>query len=237
MILRFFAQTHRGLKRPTNQDRYLAQELPSGRVLAAVADGMGGMAGGEVAASMAVDLLAEAMDPLPDGHAELGAAFAAICRRVYARAQAESELEGMGTTLTAILAGPDRVDWAHVGDSRLYRWNGSSLAQVTRDNTAAAFMLEEGMIASEEAANHPARHMLFDCVGCGDCEPHTGSFQPELGELLLLTSDGLHDKVASADMEKVLGSGRDLEELVQELVELALAAGGSDNITAVLVRA
>ncbi|MFH2126707.1 MAG: protein phosphatase 2C domain-containing protein [Pseudomonadota bacterium] len=235
--MRFFAQTHRGLKRPTNQDRYLVRELPDGRVLAAVADGMGGTAGGEVAASMAVDLLGEATNPPPDGPAALGAVFTSICRRVYAKAQAELELEGMGTTLTAVLAGPEVVDWAHVGDSRLYRWRGGRLIQLTSDDTAAAFMAEEGMIGSEEAAVHPARHVLFDCVGCGDCEPHTGSFRPEPGELLLLTSDGLHDKVAHGEMESVLASGWELDEMVHELVKLALVAGGSDNITAVLIRA
>ncbi|MCF8042380.1 MAG: protein phosphatase 2C domain-containing protein [Desulfarculaceae bacterium] len=234
--MRFFAQTHRGLKRPTNQDRYLARELPDGRVLAAVADGMGGMAGGEVAASMAVDLLGETMDPSPDSHVGLGEVFMSICRRVYAKAQAETELEGMGTTLTAVLASPERVDWAHVGDSRLYRWRGGSLIQLTSDDTAAAFMAEEGMIDSEEAAVHPARHVLFDCVGCGDCDPHTGNFRPEPGELLLLTSDGLHDKVSRAAIAEVLASGGDMDELVHALVELALATGGSDNITAVLVR-
>ena len=233
--MRFFAQTHQGLKRPTNQDRYLVRELPDGQVLAAVADGMGGMAGGEVAASMAVDLLAGAVGNPPGNHRVLGELFASICRRIYARAQAEPALEGMGTTLTAALAGPGRVDWAHVGDSRLYRWHSGRLTQITRDDTAVAFMVEEGMIGGEEAARHPARHMLFDCVGCGDCDPHTGSFQPEPGEFLLLTSDGLHDKVAPNEMERVLASVNDLDEIVPELVERALAAGGGDNITAVLV--
>ncbi|MCB2190659.1 MAG: protein phosphatase 2C domain-containing protein [Deltaproteobacteria bacterium] len=233
--MRFFAQTHQGLKRPTNQDRYLLRELPDGRILAAVADGMGGMAGGEVAAQMAIDLLAEAMDPPPGEHRVMGEIFAAICHRVYERAQSEPELEGMGTTLTAVLSDAERVDWAHVGDSRLYRWSGNRLTQITRDDTAAAFMVEEGMIDSEEANRHPARHMLFDCVGCGDCEPDTGSFGPEPGELLLLTSDGLHEKVVQGDLEKAMASAKDLPAVAHELVGLALDAGGSDNITVVLV--
>lgn len=231
--MRFFAQTHQGLKRPTNQDRHLLLELPGGRVLAAVADGMGGIAGGEVAAQMAVDLLAGAMDPPPQDHHALGELFASICRRVYQKAQSMPELEGMGTTLTAVLASPDRVDWAHVGDSRLYRWHRDRLTQVTRDDTAAAFMVEEGIIGAEEAGSHPSRHMLFDCVGCGDCTPETGWFPPEAGELLLLTSDGLHDKVAPGEMERVLASGKGLRGLLHDLVDLALAAGGGDNITVV----
>lgn len=234
--MRFFAQTHQGLKRPSNQDRYLLQELPDGRILAAVADGMGGTAGGEVAAQMAVDLLAEAMDSPPGDHQALGEVFAAICRRVYTKAQAEQKLEGMGTTLTAVLADSQSVDWAHVGDSRLYRWYGKSLTQVTRDDTAAAFMVEEGMIEVEEANRHPARHMLFDCVGCGECSPQTGSFRPELDESLLLTSDGLHDKVAQGAVEKAMANAKDLPALAHELVGLALDEGGNDNITVVLVQ-
>ena len=231
--MQLFAQTHQGLKRPSNQDRHLLLELPGGRALPAVADGMGGMAGGEVAAQMAVDLLAQSMDPPPQDHPALGELFARICRQVHQRAQADPELEGMGTTLTAVLAGPRRVDWAHVGDSRLYRWRRKRLEQVTRDHTAAAFMVEEGMIKAEDAAGHPARHMLFDCVGCGDCTPDTGWFQPGPGELLLLTSDGLHGKAAPGDMERVLASGESLPQRLQGLVELALAAGGGDNITVV----
>jgi len=234
--LRFFAQTHQGLKRPSNQDRYLLQELPDGRILAAVADGMGGTAGGEVAAQMAVDLLAEAMDSPPGDHQALGELFVSICRRVYEKAQDTPELEGMGTTVTAVLADSQSVDWAHVGDSRLYRWNGISLIQVTRDDTAAAFMVEEGMIEVEEANRHPARHMLFDCVGCGECSPQTGSFRPELDESLLLTSDGLHDKVAQGAVEKAMANTKDLPALAHELVGLALDEGGNDNITVVLVQ-
>jgi protein phosphatase len=231
--LQFLAQTHQGLKRPSNQDRCLLLELTDGRVLGAVADGMGGMAGGEVAAQMAVDLLAQSMNPPPGDHQALGELFSRICQQVREKALAQPELEGMGTTLTAVLAGPQRVDWAHVGDSRLYRWRQKHLEQITRDHTAAAFMVEEGMIGAEEASSHPARHILFDCVGCGDCAPDTGWFQAGPGELLLLTSDGLHDKVTPAEIGRVLASDKDLPERMEDLVELALAAGGSDNITVV----
>ena len=227
------ALTHRGLKRPSNQDRYLLLDLPEGRVLAAVADGMGGMAGGEVAAQMAVDRLVQSLPPVPRDHLALGALFARICNQVYQRARVQPELEGMGTTLTAALVGPRRVDWAHVGDSRLYRWQGGRLEQVTRDHTATAFMVEEGMLSREEARRHPARHLLFDCLGCGDCTPDSGWFRPGPGELLLLTTDGLHDKVPSVEMRRVLVSGQDLSDRLNQLLALALEAGGSDNITVV----
>jgi len=234
--LHFFAQTHQGLKRPSNQDRYLLRELPDGRILAAVADGMGGIAGGEVAASMAVDLLAEVIDPSPEDHGALGELFASICRRVYAKAQAESDLKGMGTTLTAVLASPARVDWAHVGDSRLHRWRSGRLEQVTTDHTAAGFMAEEGLISEREAGSHPARHLLMDCIGCGDCDPDTGWFQPQDGELVLITTDGLHDKVRADDLARVLASSGSLPDKLQEMLDLALAAGGSDNITVAAIQ-
>ncbi len=227
------ALSQRGRKRSSNQDRYLLMDLPGGRLLAAVADGMGGMAGGAVAAQMAVDLLARAALPPPGDHRALGRIFARICRQVYRLSRERPELEGMGTTFTAVLAGPRRVDWAHVGDSRLYRWQGGHLEQVTCDHSAAAFMVEEGMLSREEARRHPARHLLFDCLGCGDCTPDTGWFRPGPKELLLLTSDGLHGRVESERMARVLGSGRELAPRLQRLVQLALEAGSSDDITVV----
>ncbi len=227
------ALTQRGRKRPSNQDRYLLRDLPGGRVLAAVADGMGGMAGGDVAAQMAVDLLARAAQPPPGDHRELGALFGHICRQVYRKSRRRPELEGMGTTFTAVLAGPRRVDWAHVGDSRLYHWQGGRLQQVTCDHSAAAFMVEEGMLSREEARRHPARHLLFDCLGCGDCTPDSGWFRPGPGALLLLTSDGLHDRLHPGQMERVLTSEKRLARCLGRLVELALEAGSSDDITVV----
>jgi len=231
--LQHFALTHQGLKRPSNQDRHLLLDLPDGRVLAAVADGMGGVVGGEVAAQMAVDLLGRSMDQPPQDHRALGKLFTAICRRVHEKGLSRPELEGMGTTLTAVVASAGRVDWAHVGDSRLYRWHNGRLAQVTRDHTAAAFMAEEGMISTDEAGSHPARHVLFDCVGCGECDPDTGWFHPEPEEAPLLTSDGLHDKVTPLNINRVLASRKGLPECLVELLDLALKTGGSDNITVV----
>lgn len=229
--MRHFALTHQGLKRPSNQDRYLLLDLPGGRVLAAVADGMGGASGGEIAAQMAVDLLAKNVKRPTLKHHELREVFSAICLAVYEEGRAKPELEGMGTTLTAVLASPSRVDWAHVGDSRLHRWRSGRLEQVTTDHTAAGFMAEEGLISSQEAGSHPARHMLMDCIGCGDCDPDTGWFQPEDGELLLITTDGLHDKVSADDLSPVLASAGNLPDKLQAMLDMALAAGGSDNIT------
>ena len=231
--MEYLALTQRGRRRSSNQDRHLVLELPGGRVLAAVADGMGGMAGGEVAAQMAVDLLARAAQSAPRDHRALAGVFARICRQVHQRAQAEPGLEGMGTTLTAVLADPARVDWAHVGDSRLYRWGRAGLEQVTCDHSAAAFMVEEGMLSPEQARRHPARHLLFDCLGCGDCEPDSGWFRPGPGELLLLTSDGLHGRVDPQEMERALAREGELPRRLQGLLALARQAGGGDDITLV----
>lgn len=230
------SRTHIGLQRPDNQDRHLVLDLQDGRLLAAVADGMGGQAGGGTAAQMAVDHLAAAMGRAKSDHLYLAEVFRRACLHIAERGKAEPELEGMGTTLTAALVGDGRVEWAHVGDSRLHLWRRGRLLVITRDHTAAAFMVEEGMLAAEEAERHPARHMLFDCLGCGECEPDSGIFAAEPGDVLLLTSDGLHGAVAQQEIERVLARESDLGRALAGLVELALKAGGKDNITIVGLR-
>jgi len=227
------ARTHQGFKRRHNEDRHLIQEIGADEVLLAVADGMGGEAAGEVAAQMAVDHLAERTGAVTWDESALVAEFRRVCGDIQARAQAEPAREGMGTTLTAAYIHGDRVAWAHVGDSRLYLWRDGRLDQITRDHTAATVMVEQGTLSQAEAQAHPARNMLFDCVGCGSCSPDSGAFESRPGDLILLTSDGLHDAVPRAVVMDILGRTDELDDRLAALIQAALDAGGRDNITAV----
>ncbi|MBU0515901.1 MAG: protein phosphatase 2C domain-containing protein [Proteobacteria bacterium] len=227
------ARTHQGLRRRHNEDRHLIREIGPGEVLLAVADGMGGEASGEVAAQMAVDHLAGRSAEENWDEAALVAEFRRACGDIHARAQADPAREGMGTTLTAAYVRGNRVVWAHVVDSRLYLWRDGRLDQITRDHTAAAVMVEQGTLSQAEAQAHPARNMLFDCVGCGSCSPDSGAFETRPGDLILLTSDGLHDAVPRDMVTDILRRPSGLGDRLSALIEAALDAGGRDNITAV----
>jgi serine/threonine protein phosphatase PrpC len=228
-----FARTHQGLKRRHNEDRYLIVEPGPGAVLLAVADGMGGEAGGELAAAMAVDHLAAGSWKSGPDPAALAGRFRQACDLIRARALSDPGLTGMGTTLTAIWCAGSRAAWAHVGDSRLYLWRDGKLILVTRDHTAVAAMVEQGTLSPAEAARHPARNVLLDCVGSGGCAPDSGVLDVRDGDLILLTTDGLHDHVPPAKLPEILETDDPLEDKLTALVQAALDAGGPDNITAV----
>jgi len=232
--MKVWALTHTGYRRPQNQDRYLVKDRADGSVLAAVADGMGGQAAGDLAAQIAVNHLAAATEAALGNPAGLAEAFGEACARIYRKAQSEPRLEGMGTTLTAAVVARQSVQWAHVGDSRLYLFTrDGNLDRITTDHTVVSSLVEEGLLSAEEALRHPARHVLLDCLGCGQCQPDAGSFPVQGGDQLLLTTDGLHSQVSQASLARVLSRDGSLQEKVETLLRLALEAGGEDNITVI----
>jgi len=148
----------------------------------------------------------------------------------------EPDLEGMGTTMTAACVRNETVCWAHVGDSRLYLFRGDQLRQITEDDTMAGFLFSEGELTKEEARIHPGNQLVFQCIGgSGEFEADTGSFKVQEGDLLLFSTDGLHDEVPEEEIVSTLRSDKDLEEKMDALLSAALAAGGKDNIAVVVV--
>ena len=139
----------------------------------------------------------------------------------------------MGTTLTVAVVRKEMIHWAHVGDSRLYKFNGDELFQVTEDDTMAGFLLAEGEINKEEARIHSTRNALFQCIGCGYFEAETGTFALKVRDLLLLSTDGLHDQVPEETIVSILGSDDGLKEKLEAPVSAALDVGGRDNMTVV----
>lgn len=234
-VLRSGSATDVGRVRVVNQDIPLVR--PN---LFAVADGMGGHAGGEVAARVAVEALEYAFGRAPtvDG---LRDAFSEANTAIWRESQAKPDLRGMGTTLTAIalvggMDGRDVLALANVGDSRAYVLSGDSLTQVTDDHSLAEERMRHGEMTEAEAAVHPQRHILTRALGVSS-EVETDMWELHLrsGDRVLLCSDGLSNEVGMDEMTDVLVAVRDPEAAAHRLVEVANEHGGSDNITVVVV--
>jgi serine/threonine protein phosphatase PrpC len=228
------AATDAGLVRPSNQD--LALEAGS---LWAVADGMGGHAGGEVAARTAVDALAASFgrDPSPAGLAE---AVRQANRAVWEKGRSDPQLRGMGTTMTAaalVTVGDDqRLALVNVGDSRAYQLRQGQLTQLTVDHSVAQEMLDSGELGEAEAGSSMYRHILTRALGAGpEVEVDEHQVAISAGDRILLCSDGLVNEVSEEEIARVLAEVPDPKQAASRLVALARDNGGSDNITAVVL--
>jgi protein phosphatase len=233
-LLRSASATDTGLVRSVNQD--LALETPT---LFAVADGMGGHAGGEVAARLAVDTLAVAFTRNASG-AGLSEAVREANAAVWDHSVDNPELRGMGTTLTTVALveedGRDILALANVGDSRSYRFHDGVLSQITVDHSLADEMVRAGELSEAEAAVHPHRHILTRALGVTtDVDVDMWRILPHRGDRFLLCSDGLTNELADDQIREVLATVADPQEVADLLVRAAKTHGGSDNITVVVV--
>jgi PPM family protein phosphatase len=232
--LRAGSATDVGRIRQNNEDSLLVSSP-----LFAVADGMGGHAAGEVASSIAVETLAERfhVDHSANGLAD---AVRAANRAVWERAQADSHLRGMGTTITAVALVKDGDDEVlavvNVGDSRAYRLQQGELEQLTEDHSLVEELLRSGRISSEEAQGHPQKHVLTRVLGVEpDVDVDCFRVLPTKGDRFLLASDGLFNEVDDATIASTLRRTAEPDEAARTLVDMAKTAGGSDNITVVVV--
>ncbi len=231
-----YGLSHTGLVRESNEDRFLIRELSETTALLAVADGMGGHCGGEVAAQIVIDTLTES-DLAPPHEAKQ---FSLLLRKanesIHREAARNHALLGMGTTATVALVDDAIVSWAHVGDSRLYHFRAGRLRQVTTDQNIAQVLIERGELTPEQARVSAYRNMLLQCVGGYDCVPASGRFEIARGDLLLLCSDGLYGALPVKRITSLLVAGKSMKKIAVSLVEAALETGGADNITVVLAK-
>jgi serine/threonine protein phosphatase PrpC len=234
-VLRSGSATDVGRVRHSNQDRLL--EEPN---LFAVADGMGGHVGGEVAAQVAVDALrvSFARQATVDGlRRAVGEANAAVWRE----GQEQADLRGMGTTMTAValVAGADGRDviaLANVGDSRAYVFSGGRAVQVTSDHSLAEEKVRQGELTEAEAAVHPHRHILTRALGVSlDVDVDLWELRLHDGDRILLCSDGLTNEVGTEQIAGTLASTAEPVAAARALVEAAVAHGGNDNVTVLVV--
>lgn len=264
------ALSHRGKVRPNNEDHYLVARagrsfetlmtnLPEGelpkKVTEAghgmlVADGMGGMAGGEVASRLAISTFVDIILDVPDWIRRIDDAWSAeamrrvasyyreVDRVVSDHARSNPSLKGMGTTMTLAYNIGEDLFVAHVGDSRAYHFRGGGLRQLTRDQTRAQELADAGLIAPHEVASNRWKHVLTQAVG-----GHEGEIDVEVhhlriadGDTLLLCSDGLTDVVDDAAIAGLLSRGDSADATCRRLLDTALAGGGPDNVTVIVAR-
>jgi len=231
------AITDRGRKRPSNEDAF---GYSVERGVYVVCDGMGGAAAGEIASSLAVDEFMKlltglsAANPLP-ADAEL--AIAQANQAIFTRAERSNKLNGMGTTLVALLTSEPHVWMVNVGDSRGYRMRNGRLEQITLDHSLVEEQVRMGRLERSEALRSPLRNVITRALGTqSSVAPDVFELEAVAGDMFLLCSDGLTRELSDANIESLLGAAGPLEELCTRLVAAANQAGGHDNITCILIR-
>ncbi|HEX2355247.1 MAG TPA: PP2C family serine/threonine-protein phosphatase [Micromonosporaceae bacterium] len=234
LTLRYAARSDRGLIRDGNQDSVYA-----GPRLLAVADGMGGMAAGDVASNIVIAAMAPLDEDVP-GDALVDALRNAVDtanQQLRDTVDANPQLEGMGTTLTATLFSGSKLGMVHVGDSRAYLLREGEFSQITKDDTYVQMLVDEGRISPEEASSHPQRSLLTRALDGRDIDPEYSVRQVLPGDRYLICSDGLSGVVSGDTIAETLRDYVDPQECVERLVQLALRGGGPDNITVIVADA
>ncbi|GMA23749.1 serine/threonine protein phosphatase [Luteimicrobium album] len=234
LALRYAARSDVGLVRADNQDSGYA-----GPDLLAVADGMGGHAGGDIASTLAIRALVplDGHQHVPDGAlGELEHAIESAKQAIVDRSEAEPQLAGMGTTVTAILRAGNQLVMAHLGDSRAYLLRDDELTQVTTDHTFVQHLVDTGRIAPEDAEHHPQRNVVMRVLGDFevDLTPDLSVREARPGDRWLLCSDGLSGFVTPDMIAQILISVVEPGECADTLIQLALRAGSTDNVTAIV---
>ena len=237
------ARTDLGLVRAGNEDSALHHPK-----LIAVADGMGGAVGGEIASKIAIHTLASRIDALTSEEIDddsridiLQSTLTDIEGELAERINSTPELLGMGTTLTALLALEKSVAMLHIGDSRAYRIRGGEITRLSHDHTVVQELIDQGKITPLEAEEHPQRSMLTEALmGKGSKDPNLENFPIQLfpiekGDIYLVASDGLTAVVSEELIAKIV-SASDLEQTANNLIAATRDGGAPDNVTIILAR-
>jgi serine/threonine protein phosphatase PrpC len=230
LALRYAARSDRGLVRGNNQDSVYA-----GPRLLAVADGMGGHAAGDVASKVVIAALEHLDDDAPSGDMLQAMREAVFDGSEHLREviRESPQLEGMGTTLTAVLFAGGRLALCHIGDSRAYLLRDGVLSQITHDDTFVQTLIDDGRITPEEANHHPQRSLLLRALNGQEVDPYLSMREARAGDRYLLCSDGLSGVVSEETLAAAL-EDPDPQATADRLIELALRSGGPDNITVIV---
>lgn len=230
--MKVYAMTDIGKARALNEDScYIPAENER---FCAVADGMGGHNAGEVASATAVEVFSRQMREVEDITPE--AMHAAVVRandEVFRKSQENEAMSGMGTTFSALAMEGTRAEIAHVGDSRIYLVREERIFQVTTDHTLVEIMVQQGLITPQEARVHPKRNLITRALGTeARVEVDVLELDLQPGDVFFLCSDGLSGYVEDEDILRVSAGEGEWEDKLRRLVDMALDAGGYDNITA-----
>ncbi len=239
--------TDMGRRRKNNEDAFVAVPVWGGRhFLLAAIDGVGGYEGGEIASSIAAEVLVESVERSSDRSPleAIKSAMAEAGNAIYSRKSEAPLLAEMGCVATAAIISEEdmTISIAHVGDSRLYSFYDGVLTKLSHDHSVVGMLEDSGSISEEEAFSHPQRNIITRALGNETHQPDDpdfidGSIVPvREGEQFLFCSDGLTDMVMTPDIRKVLAQGLDPDSEVMTLINMANEAGGKDNVTVVIAR-
>ena len=230
LVLRYAARSDRGLVRSNNQDSVYA-----GPRLLALADGMGGHAAGEVASKVVIASLAplDEDEPGDDLLSVLGDATARGNSAIAELVAGDPDLDGMGTTLTAMLFAGSKMGMVHIGDSRAYLLRDGSFTQITRDDSFVNELIEQGKITEDQAETHPQRSLLLKALTGNEIEPSLTVREARAGDRYLICSDGLSGMVSNETLREAMQIPTP-QECADRMIELALKGGGTDNVTVLI---
>ena len=236
MICAYKTETGRRL---SNQD-YFYVPGEGAKPVFIVADGMGGHRAGNVASLLAVEAISEYIESSASGERIqrlMQQSISAANKKIFETGADDECCMGMGTTVVMTYAFPEKFFYAHVGDSRLYYFNGAKLVKLTKDHSFVEELVDSGMISPAQAVRHPQRNILTRAVGTSKyVKADTAVRSWKQGDILLLCSDGLYGSISRSAMEKLLLENADLNTACEKLVQLAYENGSKDNITAMLIK-
>ncbi|MBN1636267.1 MAG: Stp1/IreP family PP2C-type Ser/Thr phosphatase [Deltaproteobacteria bacterium] len=235
----YYGKSDVGLKRSNNEDAYIVEPDLG---FCAVADGMGGAAAGEIASHIftkaAQDVFAETGPYSEERRMDLmQKTFGLANQRILDHIKTNPQHAGMGCTAELLAFSETSFVLGHMGDSRTYRLRNDQLKQITQDHSLVQDQIAQGLITPDEARRHPLRHVILRAVGTSDT-PSLDLIRGKLcaDDIFLLCSDGLTDMVDDEKIKHTLDAGNNLEQVTDELIEIAKSFGGKDNITVVLCK-
>ncbi len=233
---RYATKTDIGKVRMNNEDRVCALTNSRGNILLVVCDGMGGQNKGDLAATTAIEVISQAFQEKDRFSSKFFAKswVSSVVRQanseIFKQASHNQKYQGMGTTITLVLIVNDYMVVAQAGDSRAYSYRNRNLTQITEDQTYVQYLYRIGEITKEEIETHPKRHILMNALGIYPSLDLDIKVHPYLGDSILVCSDGLYNNVPAKDLLSIMKGVDTPDQKVNELVSLANANGGSDNI-------